>query len=355
MIDLRSDTVTRPTPAMREVMARAEVGDDVFGEDPSVRALEEEVAALVGKEAALFVTSGTMGNQLAIALHTRPGDEVIVGEGAHVVFYESGAGPALSGIQFAIAGAGGLFDADAMEERIQAAAYWSPRTSLVCVENTHNRAGGRVFPQRDAIAIAERARARGLAVHLDGARIWNACAATGLSPKEIAAPFDTVSVCFSKGLGAPVGSALCAPRADVERARRLRKMWGGGMRQSGILAAAALHALRSHRERLPDDHAAAKAFAERAAKIAGARVELSRVETNIVNVDLDAPLTGDAVSAAARSVGLLVNASGPRRIRVVTHLDASRKDVQRAAELLGEAIANASANANANAKAKADA
>jgi threonine aldolase len=339
MIDLRSDTVTRPTPAMREVIARAEVGDDVFGEDPSVRALEAEVAGLTGKEAALFVTSGTMGNQLAIAVHTRPGDEVIVGEGAHVVFYESGAGPALSGVQFAIAGSGGLFDADAMEERIQASAYWSPRTSLVCVENTHNRAGGRVFPQRDAVAVAERARSRGLAVHLDGARIWNASAATGLSVAELAAPFDTISVCFSKGLGAPVGSALCASRELVERARRLRKMWGGGMRQSGILASAALHALRNHRARLVDDHAAAKAFAERAARIDGASVDLARVETNIVNVDLVAPLTGEAVATAARDLGLLVNASGPRRIRVVTHLDASRADVEKAAELLGQAIA----------------
>ena len=343
MIDLRSDTVTRPTPAMREAMAQAEVGDDVFGEDPSVCALEEEVAALTGKEAALFVTSGTMGNQLAIALHTRPGDEVIVGEGAHVVFYESGAGAALSGVQFAIAGSGGLFDADAMEERIQAAVYWSPRTSLVCVENTHNRAGGRVFPQRDAVGVAERARARGLAVHLDGARIWNACAATGLTPEQLVAPFDTASVCFSKGLGAPVGSALVASRELVERARRLRKMWGGGMRQSGILAAAALHALRNHRERLGDDHAAARAFAERAARIEGASVDLARVETNIVNVDLDAPLTGDAVSLAARGLGLLVNASGPRRIRVVTHLDAKRADVERAAELLGEAVAKVKA------------
>jgi threonine aldolase len=343
MIDLRSDTVTRPTPAMREAMARAEVGDDVFGEDPSVRALEEEVAALVGKEAALFVTSGTMGNQLAIALHTRPGDEVIVGEGAHVVFYESGAGAALSGVQFAIAGSGGLFDADAMEERIQASAYWAPRTSLVCVENTHNRAGGRVFPQRDAVAIAERARARGFAVHLDGARIWNACAATGLSPKELAAPFDTASVCFSKGLGAPVGSALCAPREMVERARRLRKMWGGGMRQSGILAAGALFALRNHRERLGEDQAAARSFAERAARIEGASVDLSRVETNIVNVDLDPPLAAETVAVAARAVGLLVNASGPRRLRVVTHLDASRADVDQAAELLARAIAKVKA------------
>jgi len=339
MIDLRSDTVTRPTRAMREVMASAEVGDDVFGEDPSVRALEEEVAALTGKEAALFVTSGTMGNQLAIALHTRPGDEVIVGEGAHVVFYESGAGAALSGVQFAVAGAGGLFDADAMEERIQHAAYGAPRTSLVCVENTHNRSGGRIFPQHDAIAIGERARARGLAMHLDGARLWNASAVTGLSPKELVAPFDTASVCFSKGLGAPVGSALCASRALVERARRLRKMWGGGMRQSGILAAAALHALQNHRGRLGDDHAVARTFAERAARIEGASVELPRVETNIVNVDLDTPLTGEAVAVAAKEAGLLVSASGPRRIRVVTHLDATRADVERAAELLSEAVA----------------
>jgi threonine aldolase len=343
MIDLRSDTVTRPTAAMREVMARAEVGDDVFGEDPSVRALEEEVAALVGKEAALFVTSGTMGNQLAIAVQTRPGDEVIVGEGAHVVFYESGAGAALSGVQFAIAGSGGLFDADAMEERIQASAYWSPRTSLVCVENTHNRAGGRVFPQRDAVAIAERARARGLTVHLDGARIWNASAATGLSAKELAAPFDTASVCFSKGLGAPVGSALCASREIVERARRLRKMWGGGMRQSGILASAALYALRHHRERLGDDETAARSFAERAARIEGARVDLARVETNIVNVDLDPPTSAEAVALAARDLGLLVNASGPQRIRVVTHLDAPRADVERAAELLARAVAKVKA------------
>jgi threonine aldolase len=343
MIDLRSDTVTRPTPAMREVIARAEVGDDVFGEDPSVRDLEEEVAALTGKEAALFVTSGTMGNQLAIALHTRPGDEVIVGEGAHVVFYESGAGPALSGVQFAIAGAGGLFDADAMEERIQAAVYWAPRTSLVCVENTHNRAGGRIFPQGDAVAIAERARARGLALHLDGARIWNASVATGVPVKELCAPFDTVSVCFSKGLGAPVGSALCAPRAAIERARRLRKMWGGGMRQSGILASAALHALRNHRHRLGDDHASAKAFAERAARIEGAHVDLARVETNIVNVDFDAPLTAEAISLRARALGLLVNPSGPRRIRVVTHLDAPHDAALRGAELLADAVAEVKA------------
>ncbi len=335
MIDLRSDTVTRPTAAMRKAMAEAEVGDDVFSEDPTVRALEDEVARLTGKEASLFVSSGTMGNQLAIAVHTRPGDEVIVGEGAHPAFYESGAAPALSGVQFAVAGAGGLFDADAMEAAIKPKAYWCPRTSLVCVENTHNRAGGRIFPQKSVIAIAERARKHGLAVHLDGARLWNASAATGLSVAELTAPFDTVSLCFSKGLGAPVGSVFVASKEHVERARRLRKMWGGGMRQVGILAAGALHALRNHRERLTEDHANAKRFAEIVAGARGLRVDLEGVETNIVNVDCDAPAEDIARRASTR--GLLLNATGPRRMRAVMHLDVDRDSVERAAKLLVDA------------------
>jgi threonine aldolase len=325
---------------MREAIARAEVGDDVFGDDPTVNELEAEVAKLTGKEAALFVPSGTMGNQLAIAVQTRPGDEVIVGEGAHVVFYEGGAGPALSGVQYAFAGTGGLFDADAMEAKIQPVVYWAPRTSLVCVENTHNKAGGRIFPQRDAIAIAERARAHRLGVHLDGARIWNASAATGLSVAELAAPFDTVMVCFSKGLGAPVGSALCASREHVERARALRKRWGGGMRQVGLLAAGALHALRHHRERIKDDHAKARRFAERVAKAPGASVDLAGVETNIVNVDLEAPLVGTAVADACGKLGLAINASGPRRLRAVFHLDVADADVEPAADIVGRAIAD---------------
>ena len=339
MIDLRSDTVTRPSPAMREAMANAEVGDDVFGEDPSIRALEEETASLLGKEAALFVTSGTMGNQLAIALHTRPADEVIVGWGAHVMNNESGAGPALSGVQFAVVGQNGFFDANDVEAAIQPGVYYVPRTSLVCVENTHNRAGGRVFPQALAIEVAACARTHGLGVHLDGARIWNASVASGLSPKELAAPFDTISVCFSKGLGAPVGSALVTTRANVERARRLRKMWGGGMRQGGILAAGALFALRSNRARIAEDHASAKAFAERIAKAPGAKVDLANVETNIVNVDVET--SAEPVVAAAKELGLLVAASGPKRIRVVTHLDAPRADVERAAEILAKAIGHA--------------
>jgi threonine aldolase len=323
---------------MREAMMAAELGDDVFGEDPSVHALEAEVARIVGKEAALFVPSGTMGNQLAIALHTRPGDEVIIGEGAHVSFFESGAGPALSGVQFAVAGHTGLFDAAAMEERVQPTAYWSPQTALVCIENTHNRAGGRVFPQKDVLAIAEVARAHKLGLHLDGARIWNASVKTGLDVAELAAPFDTVSVCFSKGLGAPVGSALCTSREWVKRARTFRKRWGGGMRQSGILASAALFALRNHRDRLAQDHARARAFAERMAKVPGASVDMASVETNIVMIDLVPE--AEAVSRKARELGVAINPTKKRQLRAVMHLDVKDGEVERAAEILATAIAS---------------
>jgi threonine aldolase len=343
MIDLRSDTVTRPTAAMRDVLARAEVGDDVFGEDPSAQALEAEVARLTGKEAALFVSTGTMGNQLAIACQTRPGDEVLVGDGAHPVWYECGAGAVLSGVQFAVCGTGGLFTADEMEAQIKPAGGWTPRATLVCIENTHNRAGGRIFPQTRVVEIAARARARDLTMHLDGARIWNASAATGLSVAELCAPFATASVCFSKGLGAPAGSALAGPKAVIERARWFRKMWGGGMRQVGVLAAAALHALTHHRARLVEDHANALTFAEAVAGLPHAHVDLASIETNIVNVDLAAPLTADVVAKAARELGLAINPSGPRRLRAVTHLDVSKTQVLAAAELLGRAITLAAA------------
>lgn len=340
MIDLRSDTVTKPTPAMRDAMFRAEVGDDVYGEDPTVLALETAVAKLAGKEAALFVTSGSMGNQLAIAVHTRPGDEVIVGEGAHPVFYEVAAGAVLSGVQFAVAGQGGLFTADEMEAVVKPIAYYTPRTSLVCVENTHNRGGGRVFPQRDAVSIGERARALGLKMHLDGARVWNASVATGVPLAVLAAPFDTASLCFSKGLGAPVGSALVGPRESIERARRFRKMWGGGMRQAGILAAAALHALEHHVARLAQDHQNARRFAELVSGGPHLRVDLAGVETNIVNVDAETP--ADPIVRHAKELGLLVSASGPRRIRAVLHLDATTADAEQAAHLLAKAAALAS-------------
>jgi threonine aldolase len=336
IFDLRSDTVTRPGRAMREAMANAAVGDDVYGEDPTVLALERRTAGLLGKESALFVPSGTMSNQIALLVHTRPGDEVVIGEGAHVAFYESGAGAALAGVQFAHAGAGGLFDADELSAAVKPRADYHPRTSLVCLENTHNRAGGRIFPQPIAAAVVKRAREHGLAAHLDGARLWHAALASGVSEAALAQPFDTVSVCFSKGLGAPVGSALVGSREAVVAAKRYRKMLGGGMRQAGILAAGALFALDHQRQRLSLDHDAAKALALVLAQLPG--VHVVPPETNIVSLALEGS-SAERVVAEARARGVLVNATGPRSLRAVTHLDLSAADVARAAERLCDSIA----------------
>ncbi len=319
-------------------MSHAEVGDDVYRDDPTVLALEERTARLLGKEAALFVPSGSMGNQIAILCHTQRGDEIIAGEGAHCAFYEAGAAAAWSGVQFAFAGKGGLFTAADVLDAIKPSAYYMPRTRLVALENTHNRAGGRVFPQAEVIAIAEVARAHGLALHLDGARLWNASVASGLDVATLAAPFDTVSVCFSKGLGAPIGSALAGSQETMARALRFRKMLGGGMRQAGVLAAAALYALDHHRDRLADDHAAAKHIAETIRAIAGAHVD--PVETNIVNVDTP-QIPADRVVLAARDRGVLIGASGPHRVRVVTHLDLAKDDLPWTAQALAAAVRDA--------------
>ncbi len=319
-------------------MSHAEVGDDVYRDDPTVLALEERTAKLLGKEAALFVPSGSMGNQIAILCHTQRGDEIIAGEGAHCAFYEAGAAAAWSGVQFAFAGKGGLFTAADAREAIKPAAYYMPRTRVVAIENTHNRAGGRVFPQAEVIAIAELARAHGLALHLDGARLWNASIASGLDVATLAAPFDTISVCFSKGLGAPIGSALVGSQETIGRALRFRKMLGGGMRQAGILAAAALYALEHHRERLAEDHAAAKLIAETIRAIAGAHVD--PVETNIVNVDTPS-IPAERVVEAARERGVLIGASGPHRVRVVTHLDLAKDDLPWTAQALAAAVRDA--------------
>jgi threonine aldolase len=317
---------------MRAAMAAAEVGDDVYGEDPSVRALQERVAALLGKEAALFVPSGTMGNQIGLLVHTRPGDEVIVGEGSHCAFYESGAAAAWAGVQFAVAGQGGLFDAEQMLEAIKPGVYVYPRTRLVVIENTHNRAGGSVFPQAEVLRIAAAARKQGLALHLDGARLWNACAATGSDPATLAAPFDTLSVCFSKGLGAPVGSAFVGSREHVAAALRFRKMLGGGMRQAGILAAGALYALEHQRARLPDDHAAARAFADTLRGASGIELR-SGVETNIV-VLTTTHIDAAVLQERAAKAGVLLNTTGKRSLRAVTHLGVSEGQVRQAAEAL---------------------
>jgi threonine aldolase len=335
IIDLRSDTLTRPSAAMRAAMAAAEVGDDVYGEDPTVSELETAVSELLGKPAALFVPSGTMGNQLALLLQTRRGDEVVIGEGAHLAFYEAGAGAAWSGVQFAIAGSGGLFTAAELEAAIKPAADFYPRTSLVALENTHNRGGGCVFPQAEVESIAATARRHSLALHLDGARIWNAAVATGLAEAEIARPFDTVSVCFSKGLGAPVGSALVASKETIASARRYRRMLGGGMRQAGVLAAAALFALRQNRQRLVDDHRAARRLSEILQD--GRRLTTVPPETNIVRIELEGLAASEAV-AKLKARGVLCNATGPRSLRLVTHLDVTFEQVERAARIMVEEL-----------------
>jgi threonine aldolase len=340
IIDLRSDTVTQPTQAMRAAMASAEVGDDVYAEDPTVARLERDAAAVLGKPAALFVPSGTMANQLALLLHCERGDEVLVGEGSHCMLYESGAGSAWAGVSFGIVGAGGTFTAEQMIAAIKPQEYHYPRTRLVSLENTHNRGGGIVFEQSEVIAIADAARERGLMVHLDGARLWNAAIASGRSEAELAGPADTVSACFSKGLGAPVGSVLAGPLALMQRARRLRKMLGGGMRQAGILAAAALHALEHHRARLADDHANARRLAAALDGASGARSPSARVQTNIVMIDLERG-TADDVAARAAQAGVRVGAIGPKRLRAVTHLDVSADDLAVAAERL-KAVLSAS-------------
>jgi threonine aldolase len=317
---------------MREAMARAEVGDDVYGEDPTVNRLQERVAELLGKEAALYVPSGSMANQIALKIHTRPGDDVIIGEGAHNFLYESGAAGALSGVQMSIVGKGGLFTADDVRAAFKVDNHHFAPTRLVCLENTHNRGGGRIWPRDEVAAILAFAREKQLRTHLDGARIWNVTAATGVPEKEVAAGFDTVSCCLSKGLGAPVGSLLAGSKALVHEAHRVRKMLGGGMRQAGILAAAGLYALDKHRARLVDDHANARRLAE---LLAGPRYGIDLVETNIVIADL-LPGSADAASVVerARAQGVLLNTIGPRRIRLVTHLDVDRAGCERAADVL---------------------
>jgi threonine aldolase len=337
VVDLRSDTVTRPSQPMREAMLRADVGDDVYGEDPTVKKLEERTADLLGKEAALFVPSGTMANQIALLLLTRRGEAVIGGEGTHCAVLESGAAAAWSGVQFVVAGKGGLFDADDLEAAFGPRSLVAARPSVVVVENTHNRAGGRIFAHGDVLRIGRVAKRHGLKLHLDGARLWNAAAATGLPESELATPFDTVSVCYSKGLGAPVGSALAGTRDLMDEARRYRKMLGGGMRQAGILAAGALYGLEHQRERLAEDHQSARAVAEILGAAQYVAMDFASVETNIVNLSIPHD-KAETVAAEARRRGVLVNATGPRTLRAVTHLDAPLERARTGAERLAAAI-----------------
>jgi threonine aldolase len=339
-IDLRSDTVTRPTAAMRSVMAAAAVGDDQYGEDPPTNALQERCAALLGKEAALWVPSGTMANQIALRVLTRPGDELITSREAHAGWHEAGAAAANAGVQIVEVGQLGVFTIDEFDAAIKPTGLpVFPRTTMVEIENTHNRSGGVVFPQAEAERICAAARARGIASYLDGARLWNAALASGRSEAELAAPFDLVGVSFSKGLGAPGGSLLAGSRALIAEATRQRRMFGGAMRQTGHYAAAALYALDHHRQRLADDHRHARALAEALALSPAVRCDLATVQTNIVVFTLapGAPDAADLV-AQARGRGVLLNAFGPRTVRAVTHLDVSGEDVRRAATLLREVL-----------------
>jgi len=340
-VDLRSDTVTRPSPGMRRAMAEAPVGDDQYGEDPSVNRLQERIAGLLGKEAALFVPSGTMANQIALKLLTRPGDEVILGHDAHMMWHESGAGAANSGVLFSAIGRGGLFTAEDFRAACKPRGHIVlPPTGLVAIENTHNLGGGVVFPQKDAVEICAAARAAGVASYLDGARLFNASVASGIGLAELARPFDLVSVALSKGLGCPVGSVLAGSAAEIARGVRARRMFGGAMRQAGILAAAGLYALDHHLGQLADDHANARLIAERLGGLSGVALDLATVETNIIVFHLSPGMPdAAAIVARAKEAGVLVSALGPRTVRAVTHRDVGRDACRRAADLMAAVIA----------------
>ncbi len=338
MIDLRSDTVTVPSDGMREAMARAPVGDDVYGDDPTVNELEARTAELLGKEGAVFVPTGTMANQVALRTHTEPGDRVLVHRRAHIVINEVGAGAAISGVSMhGFDSADGTFTSDEIEDALGRTHPFNPDTlgspaTLMCVENTHNAGGGTVWPLEQIRDVCATARSRGLRCHLDGARLWHASAASGVSERDFAEPFDTVYVCFSKGLGAPVGSALAGPSETIHRARRFKQQFGGGWRQAGILAAAALYALEHHREGLDRDVGEARRFAQEISTIEGVTVDVDGVASNIVrfHVDTDA---GD-VATRLHEQGLHMLPNGPHGMRAVIHRDVSEDDVSRAVEVI---------------------
>jgi threonine aldolase len=340
-IDLRSDTVTKPTPAMRRAMAEAEVGDDVYLEDPTVNRLQDRAAEIFEKEAALFVPSGTMGNQICVKLHTRPGTEVVLEQRSHIFNYEMGAAAVVSGVTFrAVAGADGLLDWDSISGSIHHnTPYYVTPTSLVALENSHNMAGGSVMPLAVSREICERAHALSLPVHLDGARIFNAAIALNTTVAEIARPFDSVMFCLSKGLGAPVGSLIAGSKDFIREAVSVRKMLGGGMRQVGVLAAAGLIALEESPKILVEDHANAKRLAEGLAELRGVKVDPERVQTNIVIFDIAAAgMTTAQFSAELKSRGALANGINPREMRMVTHFDVNREQIERTLQAAREIL-----------------
>jgi threonine aldolase len=340
VIDLRSDTVTKPTRGMIAAMASAEVGDDVYREDPTVNRLEERVAALLGKEAALFVPSGSMSNQVAVKAHTQPGDELICEEFCHIYNWEAGGPALLSGVTSRTVRAEyGIIELHQLRDKVRPLNDHMVRTRLVCLENTHNRGGGRVFPIDSIKAISTWARSQGLLMHLDGARLWNAIVATGLPASEWGKHFDSVSVCFSKGLGAPIGSALAGPAEFITRARRYRKVFGGAMRQAGVIAAAALYALDHHVERLADDHRNAQVIAQAIADVPGLRLDPPDVHTNLVWFEVeDGPAAAKDVLIQLQARGVLVGGGDGRVLRACTHLDVSAADAERAAEVIRKTL-----------------
>jgi len=330
-VDLRSDTITQPTKAMREAMASADVGDDVFGEDPTVIKLQERMASIMGKEAGLMVPSGTMANAIAIRTHTQPGDEIITEEHSHIYVYEAGGFAALSGCSVALVPSErGIMTAEAVKSKIRKPSECSshyPNGSLVCLENTSNRGGGTFYPQSVIDEIAQVASESDCALHVDGARIFNAAVASGEDPARIVRDCDTVSICISKGLGAPVGGVLVGSREVIDQAHRWRKMFGGGMRQAGILAAAGLYALENNRERLSDDHARARALAAELEGVAGLQVDLESVQSNMIYLRTESPASGFVEKAAARGVDFL--ALGSDLVRLVTHLHITDQDIDK--------------------------
>ena len=335
-IDLRSDTVTKPTPAMRAAMAAAEVGDDVAGEDPTVNTLEARIAEMLGKEAAVYVPSGTMSNQIAVRVHCAPGDEFLCDANCHIYNYEQGAYAQLFGVAAQpIEGDYGVLRLEQLVDRIRPANDHAVHTRLVCLENTHNRGAGRVLPYDGVAEICRWSKENGLARHLDGARLFNAVVATGIAARDWAQHFDSVSVCFSKGLGAPVGSALCGSKDLIRRARRHRKALGGAMRQAGIIAAGALYALEHHVERLAEDHEKARILADAIRETPGLALDPEVVDTNIVIFKI-APELGTAAefTARLREQGVLMYDVGRHRIRAVTHLDVTKNEMQQACEII---------------------
>jgi threonine aldolase len=345
IIDLRSDTVTKPSPGMRAAMAAAEVGDDVYREDPTINHLEERVAAMLGKEAALFVPSGSMSNQLAVKTHTQPGDELICEEYCHIYNWEAGGPAFLSSVTCrTICAEYGIIEIEQLRDKIRPINEHMVRTRLVCLENTHNRGGGRIFPLEKVESICGWAHEHGLVTHLDGARLWNAIVATGVPARTWGEHFDSVSVCFSKGLGAPVGSALAGPKDFINRAHRYRKIFGGAMRQAGVLAAAVLYALDNNVQRLADDHRNAQVIAQAIADTPGLRLVPPDIHTNLVWFEVDPELgTAQELVKTMAAKGIMLGLGGTHVLRACTHLDVSAADAERAAETIRRTVPHTAA------------